>query len=222
MSTVAIIQCRMTSERYPGKILAPFLGKPVLAHVVDRIKLTKTNPKIILATSEKKSDDPLVYYAKHLGIEVVRGSLNDVISRFVLTLKKFKCESFFRVCGDSPLLIPSLFDKALSIYDGANYDLVTNVFPRTFPKGMSVELIKTNIFLETEKKIKNTNDREHVTQYFYDKSKKFKIYNIECGKSLAPNLNLALDKIEDLKKLEEWDQSRIEEYDKIFPIGREK
>ena len=151
MSTVAIIQSRMTSERYPGKILAPFFGKPVLAHVVDRIRLSKTNPKIILATSEKKSDDPLVYYAKYLGIEVVRGSLSDVISRFVLTLNKFKCESFFRVCGDSPLLIPSLFDKAVTIYDGSNYDLVTNVFPRTFPMGMSVELIKLIFFLKQKK-----------------------------------------------------------------------
>ena len=44
--------------------------------------------------------------------------------------------------------------------------------------GMSVELIKTNIFLETEKKIKNANDREHITQYFYKNFKKFKIYNI--------------------------------------------
>lgn len=208
----------MTSQRYPGKMLAPFLGKPVLAHVVDRIKISKVNPKIILATSENYTDDPLALYAKYLGIEVVRGSHNDVFSRFVLTLNKFKCDAFFRVCGDSPLLLPSLFDKAVSIFGQADYDLVTNVFLRTFPDGMSIELIKTRTFIETEKKIKNKKDQEHITQYFYSKNKEFKIHNIKCGKPFDPNLKLTLDKLEDLKKLEEWDQNRKEEYEKIFPI----
>ena len=96
MSIIAIIQSRMTSERYPGKMLAPFLGKPVFAHVVERIQISKINPKIILATSENHTDDPLAVYAKYLGIEVVRGSHNDVFSRFVLTLNKFKCDAFFK------------------------------------------------------------------------------------------------------------------------------
>ena len=90
MSLIAIIQSRMTSERYPGKMLAPFLGKPVLANIVERIQISKINPKIILATSENYTDDPLALYAKHLGIEVVRGSHENVLSRFILTLNKFK------------------------------------------------------------------------------------------------------------------------------------
>lgn len=218
MSIIAIIQSRMTSQRYPGKMLSPFLGKPLLAHVVDRIKLSNVNLKIILATSDDYTDDPLSLYAKYLGINVVRGSLEDVMSRFLLTLTKFECDAFFRVCGDSPLLLPLLFDKAVSIYKQGDYDIVTNVFPKTFPAGMSVELIKTRTFVETEKKIKNEKDREHITQYFYDKTKNFKIYNIKCEKTLDPKLNLALDKPEDLLKLEEWDQNRREGYDKLFPI----
>jgi len=222
MSLIAIIQSRMTSERYPGKMLAPFLGKPVLAHVVERIQISKINPKIILATSENYTDDPLALYAKHLGIEVVRGSHENVLSRFILTLNKFKCDAFFRVCGDSPLLLPLLFDKAASIYSQSEYDLVTNVFPRTFPVGMSVELIKTRTFIEVEKKIINKKDREHITQYFYGKEKEFKIYNIKCDKVFDPNLKLAVDKPDDLKRLEEWDQNKNEDYEEIFPINEKK
>ena len=208
----------MTSKRYPGKMLAPFLGKPVLAHVVNRIKKTKIKPKIILATSKNHTDDPLVVYAKHLSIEVVRGSHEDVLSRFILTLKKFNCDSFFRVCGDSPLLLPVLFDKAKSIYNEGNYDLVTNVFPRTFPTGMSVELINTSIFIKESKKIKKKIDREHITQYFYKNNKKFKIFNIENKRSLKNNLKLSLDKPTDLKKIEKWylAQSKVDK--KLFPI----
>ncbi len=212
----------MTSKRYPGKMLAPFLGKPVLAHVVEKIQKSKINPKIVLATSKNTTDDPLVLYAKNLGIDVVRGSQNDVFERYILTLKKFKCDAFFRVCGDSPLLFPLLFDKAASIYKNSKYDLITNVFPRTFPIGMSVELINTRTFIKMDKKIKSKNDREHISQYFYRNGKKFKIYNIECGRSSDRNLKLALDVPNDLKKLEEWDLKRNKNYKDIFPVNEKK
>lgn len=212
----------MTSKRYPGKMLAPFLGKPVLAHVVEKIQKSKINPKIVLATSKNTTDDPLVLYAKNLGIDVVRGSQNDVFERYILTLKKFKCDAFFRVCGDSPLLFPLLFDKAAYIYKNSKYDLITNVFPRTFPIGMSVELINTRTFIKMDKKIKSKNDREHISQYFYRNGKKFKIYNIECGRSSDRNLKLALDVPNDLKKLEEWDLKRNKNYKDIFPVNEKK
>ena len=212
----------MTSERYPGKMLAPFLGKPVFAHVVERIQISKINPKIILATSKNYTDDPLALYAENLGIEVVRGSHDDVLGRFILALNKFKCDAFFRVCGDSPLLLSLLFDKAASIYNQSEYDLITNVFPRTFPIGMSVELIKTRTFIEMEKKIIDKKDREHITQYFYEKEKEFKIHNIKCSKPFDQNLKLALDIPDDLKKLEEWEQNRNEDYKDIFPLSEIK
>ena len=216
MSLIAIIQSRMASSRYPGKVLAPFLGKPVLAHIVKRIKASKINPKIILATSEDCTDDPLATYAKLLNIEVVRGSQDDVFRRFILTLNNFKSEAFFRVCGDSPLLLPFLFDKAANIFNKYECDLVTNIFPRTFPIGMSIELIKTQTFVEIDKKIKNKNDREHITQFFYRKEKEFKIHNIKCIKPSDQKLKLALDFPDDLKKLEEWEQNRNKNYEDLF------
>ena len=214
----AIIQCRMSSHRFPGKVLAPFLGKPILAHIVDCIKRTKINPSIILATSDEKTDDPLATYGKYLGIEVVRGPRDDVLERFAKTLKKHKCDAFFRICGDSPLLLPLLFNQALLIYNNSSYDLVTNVFPRTFPVGMSVELIKTKRFLETKEKIVKKIDREHLTRYFYQNSKDFQIYNMECGKSINLDYKLAVDEIKDLKRLESWFLNKGDQYENLFPI----
>ena len=215
----AIIQCRMSSHRFPGKVLAPFLGKPILAHIVDCIKRTKINPSIILATSDEKTDDPLATYGKYLGIEVVRGPRDDVLERFAKTLKKHKCDAFFRICGDSPLLIPLLFNQAMSIYKNGSYDLVTNVFPRTFPVGMSVELIKTKRFLETKKKIVKKIDREHLTRYFYQNFKDFQIYNMKCDKSINLNYKLAVDEIKDLKRLESWFLSKGDQYENLFPMN---
>ena len=220
MKIIAIIQSRMTSKRYPGKMLAPFLGKPVFDNVVNRIRLSKINPLIILATSKDVTDDPLALYAKHLGIKVVRGSLSDLVDRFVYTLKKFKCDAFFRVCGDSPLLLPFLFDTAVSIYKKHEYDLITNVFPKTFPPGMSIELIKTKVFLETNKNIIRKSEREHLTKYFYQNSKKFKIFNIRCVKSISSNLKLSVDELQDLKKLEAWHANNNKDYHELFPIEK--
>ena len=218
MKIIAIIQSRMSSNRYPGKMLAPFLGKPLLLNVINRIKSSKINPLIVLATSNDLTDDPLALYAKRLGINVVRGPLNDVMGRFILTLQKFESNAFFRVCGDSPLLLPFLFDKAASIYKKDQCDLVTNVFPKTFPKGMSVELIKTNKFIEAEKKIKLKQDREHITKYFYKKTNEFRIHNIQCKSLLDPRLMLSIDKPNDLFIVEKWEKERKKKYEKLFTI----
>ncbi|MAJ85980.1 MAG: hypothetical protein CL687_03300 [Candidatus Pelagibacter sp.] len=220
MNLIAIIQSRMSSDRYPGKMLAPFLGKPIFNHVVERIRETKINLPIILATSKEVTDDPLVLYAKHLGLEVVRGDLNDVVGRFNLTLRKYKCDAFFRVCGDSPLLYSSLFDTAASIFEKTNFDLITNVFPRTFPPGMSIELIKTKTFLDKENKIINKYDREHITQFFYRNSKEFRIFNIKCSKPISSNLKLSLDELQDLKTLELWYSKTNKNYENLFPIEK--
>ena len=89
-----IIQCRMTSVRFPGKVLAPLLGKPVLDYVVAQIKNTKEYSSIILATSDDKADDPLSIYANNLGLEVVRGSCDDVVDRYVSVLDSYNCDAF--------------------------------------------------------------------------------------------------------------------------------
>ena len=216
----AIIQCRMSSKRFPGKVLSPFMGKPLLLNVVNRLRKTKIKSSIILATSNEILDEPLVVYAKKIGIDVVRGPRDDVVKRYILALKKHKCEAFFRICGDSPLLFPNLFDYAISIYnkEKENVDLVSNVFPKTFPPGMSVELIKSSTFIKNNKNIVKKIDREHVTKYFYDNSKKFQIFNINCDKYVNPNLELTVDEIKDLRNLETWYLKKGERYMKLFPI----
>lgn len=213
-----IIQCRMTSKRFPGKALAPFLNKPLLEHVVNQIKKSEAHPSIILATSDDNSDDPVACYAKNLGLKVVRGSLIDVVDRFALALKSYNCDAFFRVCADSPLLLPNLFNHARSIYRDNPYDVVTNIFPRTYPVGMSVELIKTEAFLKMKQNILSRDEKEHLSKYFYNNPQSFKIHNIECNLSINQNLKLAVDEYNDIKKIELWLSDKKDKIEDLFPI----
>ncbi len=211
----------MTSKRFPGKVLAPFLEKPILWHVVDRINKININVPIVLATSADTADDPLALYGKNLDLSVVRGPRDDVFSRFIQVLHKHPCDAFFRVCGDSPLLLSSLFPMAVEHFRRDDFDLVTNVFPRTFPLGMSVELVRASTFLEAENSIFAKDEREHVTRYFYQHSEKFSIYNMVCTNPKSPSLRLAVDELGDLKRIETWYLDHGEGYMEKFPVQDE-
>tara|TARA_B100000925_G_C21998690_1_gene470200 strand:- start:1753 stop:2391 length:639 start_codon:yes stop_codon:yes gene_type:complete len=208
----------MTSKRFPGKVLATFLNRPLLDHVVQQIKKSKIFSSIILATSTDNTDNPLASYAKELDLKVVRGSLDNVVERYALALDSYNCDAFFRVCGDSPLLLPSLFDYAVSIYRDKRYDVITNIFPRTFPVGMSVELIKTEAFLKLKKNILSQEEKEHLSKYFYNNFSNFKIFNIECNSPIDQNLKLAVDKYDDLEKIESWLSDKKDKFENLFPI----
>jgi len=198
---LCIIQARMSSKRFKGKMLANLLGVTVLESVVSRIKLCNLVTKIIVATSTNISDDKLVEFCKKNGIEYYRGSLENVASRFCEIILIENTTAFIRISGDSPLIDPDLIDKAIEIYNTKNIDIFTNVFPRTFPKGQSIEIIKSKVFLETFKLMKTNEQLEHVTSYFYSSSEKFKIFNLNSLDDYS-DVNLCIDNPEDIETLE--------------------
>jgi spore coat polysaccharide biosynthesis protein SpsF (cytidylyltransferase family) len=86
-------------------------------------------------------------------------------------------EEFIRISGDSPLIDPKVIDMAIAEYRCGFYDLVTNVLHRTFPKGQSVELVRSSSFKRMYGDLISFDDREHVTKAFYRSESNFKIMN---------------------------------------------
>ena len=80
---LAIIQARCSSKRFPNKILKKIYGKPLIGHLINRLKKSKKISKIIVATSKDKSDDKLIKYLRQIKIKFYRGELNDVASRLL-------------------------------------------------------------------------------------------------------------------------------------------
>ena len=198
---LCIIQARMSSKRFKGKMLANLLGVTVLQSVVSRIKLCSLVTKIIVATSTNISDNKLVDFCIKNGIEYYRGSLENVASRFFEIILLENRSAFMRISGDSPLIDPDLIDEAIEVYNTENIDIFTNIFPRTFPKGQSIEIIKSKVFLETFNLMKTDEQLEHVTGYFYSNSEKFKIFNAKALEDYS-DVNLCIDNPEDIETLE--------------------
>ena len=189
----------MSSTRLPGKVLLPLAGKPMIHHIVDRAKLCTNVGKIVVATSVENSDNPLVEYCRENNIDYYRGSLNNVYLRFVKVIKKNKASSFIRITADSPFIDPSLIDYGIKLYNSGKYDMVTNTFQRSFPKGQSFSIHNSNKFVNNLKNIKSKNHKEHITPFFYVNSKKFKIKNIFYNSNQSL-LNMSVDTKDDLKK----------------------
>jgi len=182
----------MNSKRLPNKVLKKIYNKTMLERVVDRLKNSKKISKIIIATSTLKSDDKIESFCKTKNIRCFRGSINNVYYRFVKIIKNLNIDNFIRVSGDSPLIDYKIIDKAINIFLKKKPDIVTNTFPKSFPKGQSVEVLNSNLFLKFFKKIKKNSHKEHITKYFYDNFKNFNIVNFSLNQNLN-NLNVSIN-----------------------------
>jgi|TARA_Y100000389_G_C17468516_1_gene528014 spore coat polysaccharide biosynthesis protein SpsF len=197
---LCLVQARVNSKRLPKKMLKKINGNSILEILIDRLKLSKKISEVIILTSKNNSDNPIIKICKSKKVKFYRGSLNNVAKRFYEVIKMKKTKSFMRICGDSPLIDHNLIDKAISKFDVKKYDILTNIFPRSYPKGQSIEIINSKIFQEIFLLFKNKNNKEHVTTYFYENFKKFKIYKLKNNINQS-NINLSIDTIEDFNRM---------------------
>ena len=199
MNIATIIQARMNSSRFPNKVMAQIQGKPLIEYLIEQVYYKNVDMPIIIATSNKNTDQEIVDYCLNNNLKFYQGSLSNVASRFYEIIKIYNLKFFVRVCADSPLLDGSLIKKAIT-YVKKDIDIITNLMPRTFPKGQSVEVINCKTFLSHYNKLSSEDDLEHVTRYFYNNFNSFNILNIKNDKDLS-SVNLAVDKREDYQKI---------------------
>ena len=199
MNVALVIQARMDSRRCPGKVLREAHGKPVLAYLLERLSFCSLADKIIVATSTEPSDDLISKFCDDIDINCYRGSLENVTDRFVSLCNHANLDYCVRISADSPLLDPKIIDRAVELCLEKKVDLVTNVHPRSFPKGQSVEVINSKALSSAYKQMQTAEDREHVTPYFYNNDHNYSIYNFSCSTNCS-HLNMCIDTEDDLIK----------------------
>jgi spore coat polysaccharide biosynthesis protein SpsF len=201
MKIGAIIFFRMNSSRLPGKPLLKFEEKTLIELIYDRVLKIKGLDEIVIATSEEVLDNQIVIECKNLNIKVYRGSLNNVADRALQCALLNKMDYFVRICGDRPFFDYELINRQIRTICDFDYDIVTNCFPKTYPKGMDSEIISTKILRDYITFFDDKEENEHLTKYFYTHHSKFKIFNykLNSNENLS-NFSLAVDDEEDYKK----------------------
>lgn len=196
-----VITARMNSKRLPGKSMMKIEGKPLIGHVFDNIKKVKEIKSICIATSTMSEDDIIESYCIKNNIKVFRGKLNNVFDRFQKIALIYHEKEIMRISGDSPLIHPNLIKKIITYSKNKKFDICTNLFPRTFPKGQSIEIINTNSLMAINQKILSNKDKENVTSFFYNNPNKYKILNYSNNVNLN-NINFSVDTKSDFKKIQ--------------------
>ncbi len=196
MSVNAIIQARCGSTRFPNKVFADINGKPLLWHVVDRLKHAKMIDDIIVATTNNSKDDSILSWCNENNVKCFRGSEDDVLNRYYCASVAFPSEYVVRITADDPFKEPSVIDDVISKLLEDGLDLVTNNYPPSFPEGLDCEAFSFSVLELMEKSAKDVFEREHVTQFVYRHPDRFKIGNIVSEKDLS-SLRWTIDNKED-------------------------
>ena len=177
MKVAAVLQARMSSTRFPGKMLHHVLGRPILGYVLDRVGHSREIDQVIVATSVEDSDSPIAEYCRDIGVECFRGSLDDVASRMRNACDVYDVDAFVRVCGDSPLIDSAIIDQGVRAFKKLEPNIVTNCLPRTFPHGQSVEVVCVSTLRSAYTRMTKTAHFEHVTAFLYEHADEYRIYN---------------------------------------------
>lgn len=197
---MAVIQARMSSSRLPGKVLMPLGGRPVLSWVIRAATESRTVQAVVVATSTDPSDDPVVEHAEAAGARVVRGPLEDVLSRFLLVMDLFEPGVIVRLTADCPLLDPALIDAAVFAFDDQELDYLSTTLHRSLPRGLDVEVVSTAALRRTGSEAVGA-DRSHVTSHIHSNPNQFRVGGISFTPS-GDEFRLTLDTPDDYTALE--------------------
>jgi len=184
-TNLVIVQARMSSTRLPGKVLE-LLGKvPLIEYQLRRIKEAKLVQEIVVATSDDDSDNPLVRHLELMNQPYVRGSLNDVLSRYIKVIDEYESDYFLRITGDCPLVMPEMLDSMILEFEKLGIDYLSNALEPTFPDGLDVEIVKTSALRRLNLLATSSTEREHVTLGIYTRPEEFTIKNYRHAKDLS-------------------------------------
>ena len=199
----AIIQARLGSSRLPNKVLLDIHGRSLLGHCIDRLKEISTINRIIIATTSETIDNPINEFCEEEKILCYRGSVDNVLNRFLSASIKYKSENFLRICSDNPFIDIELLKAQISAFgpddDYCSYYTRSNENTLLKPVGFFVEAVKRRALEKAAKE--GTNDprnKEHVTYYIYNNPKDFRIKKLPIPNYINPELRFTIDYSEDL------------------------
>jgi spore coat polysaccharide biosynthesis protein SpsF len=180
----AIVQARMSSERFPGKVLEPILGRSMLACQLERIAAAGLDA-VVVATSRLPEDDRVAECAAECGVRCYRGSLSDVLDRYFRAARTVAADHVVRLTADCPLSDPRLVERVVDLHLAEGNDYTSNTLEKTFPDGMDVEVLSLDALARVWNEATLEEDREHVTSFVHRHAETFKLGSLGHCRDLS-------------------------------------
>lgn len=191
-----VIQARIGSTRLPGKVLKPLAGVSMLRRIIDRAATATRPDRLIVAAPYDSSNDPVAEEADSSGAEVVRGSEDDVLGRYVQAIERFGLDAVVRLTADNPFVEGEVIDDMVDRFLASELDYLHNVRDSGFPLGTTVEIADAGALLEAFAQSDRKSDHEHVTPYLYRSNRGFRTSSFERGEPVE-DVRLTVDTSED-------------------------
>jgi len=174
-----LIQARLSSSRYPGKMLDKVGDVTLLEYVFNRCSASRLADKVIVITSKNISDDAICDLCSDKGIPFFRGELDNVLKRYVDAANYNEIDVVSRVCGDSPFVDVEAVDQMFSLFSGGvmyDYVSVSNAI-----NGFISEVFLLEVLEKVMEEKLTDDDKEHVTRYIVNNKKKFRTKSLDLG-----------------------------------------
>lgn len=199
MNLGVIIQARMGSSRLPGKVLRPLHGRPLLAHILDRLQAFRQPAAVVVATSDHGRDDAILAFCRQRDTRCFRGDEADVLARFWHCAREYGFTDVVRLTADNPFVDVSALDDLIALHAREKADL-THSFP-SLPVGVGAEVMTFPALEMSFQQARNADQREHVDEFILQHPERFRIciLPVEDGRN-RPDLRLTVDTEEDLRR----------------------
>ena len=180
IKNLLVIQARMGSERFPGKVLLKLGRITVLEWVIRASKKIRDIDDIIVATTSLKKDRLIEKLCINKGVKVFKGQNKDVLSRIYEAVKKKNPQNVIRITADCPFLDPEVCNQVLFLHEITKADYTSNTIPRTWPDGLDCEVLKFGALKKANYNATLPSDREHVTKWVKNNQNIFNIQSLIC------------------------------------------
>ncbi len=215
MKIIATIEARMTSSRLPGKVLLQAAEKPMLEHLVNRLRAVPSLDGIVLATTINKTDNELEEFSKKIGIGCYRGSENDVMTRVIGAAESAGADIVVEITGDCPIIDPQLVEQTIRVFNANQADYVSNGHIRSYPDGMDTQVFRLKTLKRSATMTDDILDHEHVTLHIRNHPELFSKLNLVAPPETHwPELGLTLDEPNDYELLKKI----IEHFESTNPL----
>jgi spore coat polysaccharide biosynthesis protein SpsF (cytidylyltransferase family) len=202
MNVMAIIQARLGSQRLPRKALMDIAGKPMIQHVVERVRELSEVDQVVVATPSAADADALAPYVLDAAVfhasSIAEG---DVLGRYAACVRHFGgADIVMRITGDCPLWNPDEGRRVLMEYLRLRptCDYLTNVYPGYYRDGEDVEVFSAEALFAAEDGATAPHDREHVTPFIYRTFASWVTQSPADGRSA---IKTSVDTLEDLERV---------------------